>query len=275
MLSEKKSQSDSPIRLGIISALPHEQQGLNQSMQQQRQTQRGMRDYSEGNCWGIDCISVLSRIGKVAAAATAVVLIERFAVTHILFTGVAGSADQAVQIGDIVIAEQLIQHDMNAQPLFPRFQVPLTERSEFTANADLNQQLSAAVDDFIRLDFLNVIQPRDRQQFCLETPRLHQGLIASGDEFICSEKRIRTLKADLPSVLAVEMEGAAVAQVCFEYGLPFAVIRTISDKANAQACIDFLQFIEKVAAPYAFHTIRRFCLTMAQKRAMRLAATPK
>jgi adenosylhomocysteine nucleosidase len=89
--------------------------------------------------------------------------------------------------------------------------------------------------------------------------RVHRGLIASGDQFIGKLSQIQALKAELPDLLAVEMEGAAVAQVCFELGIPFAVIRTISDNANDDAAVDFMHFIKTVASRYAFDVIQNFC----------------
>jgi adenosylhomocysteine nucleosidase len=105
----------------------------------------------------------------------------------------------------------------------------------------------------------SVISPETAQAFRLEKPRLHRGLIASGDQFIGKRGQVAQLKAALPALLAVEMEGAAVAQVCFELGIPFAVIRTISDKANEDAATDFMHFVKTVASPYAFDILRRFC----------------
>lgn len=246
-------------RLGLISALHQEQAGLIESMQDPQTINRGQRDYVTGLLWGIDSVCVLSRIGKVAAAATAATLIERFGVTHIVFTGVAGSADAAVQVGDIVIAEELVQHDMDATPLFPRFQVPLTGLSHFASDKELTDRLAQAAKDFIVHDFQKEIEPTERAAFNLDQPRIHRGLIASGDEFIDSRDRLAELKQALPGLLAVEMEGAAVAQVCFEFGVPFAVIRTISDNANEDSPHDFMRFIERVAARYAFKTVERLC----------------
>ncbi len=101
-----------------------------------------------------------------------------------------------------------------------------------------------------------------RRDFRLQQPRLHRGLIASGDQFISSAAHINALGAALPGLLAVEMEGAAVAQVCFELGVPFAVIRTISDNANEEAAHDFMRFVKAVASRYAFHIVMRFCRQM-------------
>ncbi|HJU71717.1 MAG TPA: 5'-methylthioadenosine/adenosylhomocysteine nucleosidase [Paucimonas sp.] len=247
------------IRLGIISALHQEQAGLIDAMSNPRIVKRAMRDYVTGRYGSIDCVFVLSRIGKVAAAATAATLIERFDVTHILFTGVAGAADDAVAIGDIVVAEALIQHDMDASPLFPRFEVPLLGLSHFASDKKLTNGLAAAAGLFIQQDLAQAINAEDRVRFRLHQPKLHHGLIASGDAFIDNRTHLAELKKKLPEVLAVEMEGAAVAQVCFEFGVPFAVIRTISDAANEDSPTDFMRFIERVAAHYAFGIVKRLC----------------
>jgi adenosylhomocysteine nucleosidase len=248
-----------PYRLGIISALQEEQAGLITQMRDATVFTRGKRDYVHGNLWGIDCICVLSRLGKVASAATAAMLIERFDVSHLLFTGVAGSADSEVRVGDIVIASELVQHDMDTRPLFPRFEIPLTGLSRFPSDAESNRYLLEAATNFLDQDLLTEISEESRADFNLTQPRIHQGLIASGDEFIASALRLQELKMDFPDLLAVEMEGAAVAQVCHEFGIPFSVIRTISDNANEDSAVDFLSFIRHVASVYAFHTIRRLC----------------
>jgi adenosylhomocysteine nucleosidase len=250
-----------PIHLGLISALKQEQTGLLDMMQESQLINRGMREYTTGKLWDIDCTCVLSRIGKVAAATTVATLIERFKVTHILFTGVAGSADPSVAVGDIVIADSLIQHDMDTSPLFPRFEVPLTGVSRFPSDKYLSDLLVDAANHFIAKDWLQVIDIEDRTNFNIHTPKVHQGLLASGDEFIDDSTRMMELKNSLPEVLAVEMEGAAVAQVCFEFGIPFSVIRTISDNANENSPKDFMQFIDRVAAQYAFNIVKRVCGT--------------
>jgi adenosylhomocysteine nucleosidase len=233
------------MRLGIISALAEEQMGLIDAMQNVEKHVHGMRDYTVGKLWDIDAVCVLSRIGKVAAAMTASILVEKFNVTHIVFTGVAGSGDVGVRVGDIVVAESLVQHDMDASPLFPRFEIPLTGQSHVASDRDVTRRLALAAREFLQ------DEPG--------TPQLHRGLIASGDQFIRHRAQLGALKDALPDLLAVEMEGAAVAQVCFELGIPFGVIRTISDNANEDAPVDFMEFVHKVASRYAFGVLRNFC----------------
>ena len=253
-----------PIRLGIVSALREEQTGLLAQMRDMKTVTRGMRDYLHGNLWGVDCVCVLSRLGKVASATTVATLIERFDVSAVIFTGVAGSADPDVKVGDVVIAESLVQHDMDTRPLFPRFEIPLTGQSRFASDVGLSEKLHRAASLFLENDLKSAISLTQQQIFGLHRPRVHRGLIASGDEFIGSTARLRELREDFPDLLAVEMEGAAVAQVCFEFGIPFSVIRTISDGADETSAIDFLAFIREVAAVYAFHTTRRLCSILVE-----------
>jgi adenosylhomocysteine nucleosidase len=247
------------MRLGIISALHEEQQGLVDAMQRPYKLIHGMREYWAGKLWEIDAVCVLSRIGKVAAAMTATTLVEKFGVTHILFTGVAGAGDASIAVGDIVVAESLVQHDMDASPLFPRHEVPLTGLSHFASDRKMTLGLAQAAQRFLELEFMHVIDARERAVFALQAPRVHRGLVASGDQFVSHGDRIQALGEALPGLLAVEMEGAAVAQVCFELGIPFGVIRTISDNANEHAATDFMRFVKSVAAQYAFYIVRQFC----------------
>ena len=248
------------MRLGIISALSEEQQGLVEAMQSPYKLIHGQREYWVGQLWEIDAVCVLSRIGKVAAAMTATTLVEKFGVTHILFTGVAGAGDKTVQVGDIVVAESLVQHDMDASPLFPRFEVPLIGLTHFRADHGLSTRLLDAAHAFLDEDFINAIEDGEKAAFRLTQPRIHRGLIASGDQFIKEGAHINRLNAALPGLVAVEMEGAAVAQVCYELDVPCAVIRTISDNANENAATDFMRFVKSVAARYALYIVRRFCL---------------
>jgi adenosylhomocysteine nucleosidase len=248
------------MRLGIISALSEEQQGLVEAMQGPYKLIHGQREYWVGQLWEIDAVCVLSRIGKVAAAVTTTTLVEKFGVTHILFTGVAGAGDKTVQVGDIVVAESLVQHDMDASPLFPRFEVPLTGLTHFRADHGLGTRLLDAAYAFLDNDFQDAIDAEEKTVFRLTQPRIHRGLIASGDQFINDLEHINGLNAALPGLVAVEMEGAAVAQACYELGVPCAVIRTISDNANENAATDFMRFVKSVAARYAYYIVRRFCL---------------
>ena len=233
-----------PKPIAILSALPEEQQGLVEQLQCPSCIQHAGREFWSGELHGQPVVLALSRIGKVAAATTAAALVSHFQVRAIVFTGVAGGVGAGVQVGDVVVASGFVQHDMDASPLFPRYEVPLTGRSVFTTDAAWTARLLAACQTG-----LSGMGHGGRQ------PMVHRGLIATGDRFVNSAQEVadmvRLLSAHGHAVLAVEMEGAAVAQVCGDYGIPFAAVRTISDRADDSAHVDFPVFVRDVASMYA------------------------
>jgi len=212
------------------------------------QVEIGGRRFHLGTIFGHPVVMALSGIGKVAAATTATLLIERFGAAALLFTGVAGGLKAGVSVGDVVVARALLQHDMDASPLFPRYEVPLTGCSHFATDAAFGDALAAAARSCMARagDLLGAHQA----EFGIHRPLVHEGLIVSGDRFIASAVQSLALAAALPDALAVEMEGAAVAQVCADFGLPLAVLRTVSDRADDAAHIDFSRFIVEVASVY-------------------------
>ena len=237
----------------ILSALAEEQHGLLALLTHPERVTRAGRDFWRGELQGRPVVLALSKIGKVAAATTATTLIEAFDVRRIVFTGVAGGVGAGVQVGDVVVASEFVQHDMDASPLFPRYHVPLYGRDCFACDTALSAMLLEAVQAGVagaggRFDAKN------------EGVIVHQGLIASGDRFVSAAAESQALQAALLAgglaPLAVEMEGAAVAQVCFDYGIPFAAVRTISDRADDQAHVDFPTFVAEVASRYALAIIQ-------------------
>ena len=238
-------------RFGIVSAIAQEQQGLLECLQQPRCVRHGSRDYTLGTLWGSEVVLVLCGIGKVAAAATTTSLIVEFGCNALLFTGVAGGLGDGVAVGDLVIADTLLQHDLDARPLYPQYEVPDTGLTHFAANRALTDRLHAAAQRLLSPQAKPLIDAETRQTFGLHTPRVHRGLIVSGDRFISTRDDSDALRHALPDALAVEMEGAAVAQVCRDYDVPFALVRTISDRADDTAHIDFGRFIHAVASQYS------------------------
>ncbi|MFM2405363.1 MAG: hypothetical protein RL223_3243 [Pseudomonadota bacterium] len=208
------------------------------------------REFHCGTLHGQPVVAVLCGIGKVAAALTTTLLAERHGVRALVFTGVAGGLAPQARVGDVVLGRTLLQHDMDASPLFPRFEVPLTGRSRFDADAALSDRLACAVEAVLASPshYGAGVDAAEVAALGVQAPRLYQGLIVSGDRFVSSAAESQALQQALPEALAVEMEGAAIAQVCHDLGLPFAVLRTISDRADDSAHVDFTRFIDVVAA---------------------------
>ena len=221
-------------RLGILTAMPEEAGALLEAFGPGAdRVEFGRRVYTVGTLWGVDVVVVVARCGKVAAATTATELIARFGVDHVICTGVAGGLGEGVSIGDVVVADRLVQHDLDARPLWPRHVVPLLEEGFFATDPEWTERIERAARAFVR-----------------GGERVHRGLIASGDQFIHGLTMGGAVLGALPGVLCVEMEGAAVAQVCREYGVGCAVFRAISDRADADAPADFGRSLGSLAASH-------------------------
>ena len=243
--------------IGIMGALPEEINGVVNLLQNKKEHRFGKRIYYTGTINNQDVVVVYSRIGKVAAAATVSTLILKFNITELIFTGVAGGIASDLKIGDIVLGTELVQHDMDASPLFPQFEIPLIGKSHFKTDSEFLKLGENSIQHILENSYLHqVIDTEDLDQFNIHHPKLHLGLIASGDQFFKDSEQKNNLLSNLPDTKCVEMEGASVAQVCYEFEIPFIVIRTISDEADQHSTIDFMKFTEKISNIYSIEIIK-------------------
>jgi len=253
------AQKAHKMRIGIICAHPNEVGRLIESMQDVTKSEKGMRTYYEGTLYGIDTVAVIARVGKVAASSTATHLIGQYHVDIILYTGVAGACDEALEIGDIVIANGLIQHDMDSSPLTPAFTIPFLKIKTFCPDSFLQEKAYAAAKHFLSKQYSKTLTPETIEEFKLHSPKVVLATIASGDKFFSDKTELAKLKQKLPEACCVEMEGAAVAQVCYEYDVPCVVIRIISDRAVQNAEVDCLKFMKQVSHLYSEKIIENLC----------------
>jgi adenosylhomocysteine nucleosidase len=219
--------------IGIMSAMEIELEYIGSDMLVESVDTIGASVYKLGQLEGIPCVMVHGGVGKVGAAHAAQILIIHYGVDAVIFTGVAGGIDPDLGIGDIVISDDVVHHDFG-QILPERF-VPF-DTIGYPADSilvGLAQQASANV-------VLETIPEAIRGEEAM--PRVTLGRVATGDQFISSEaKRLwieQTFHAD-----CVEMEGAAVAQICTLHKVPFVIIRSLSDLANEDAEVDFQSFV--------------------------------
>ncbi len=251
------------MKLGIIGAMPEEIERIAEDFQRDASQFVAGREYHIGRFKGCDAVLVFSRWGKVAAAATATALIERFNVDCIIFTGVAGAVATHLDVGDVVIADRLIQHDFDvsaarisddAGGMLPKYAIPFLGISYFPVEERLVVLARKAAEEYISSSAAGMSDhPMSDHPWKFGATRsVHVGTIASGDQFIAHREKLETLRVEIPNVLCVEMEGAAVAQVCHEYKVPYLVIRAISDKADHSAPMDFLSFVRDVARHYSY-----------------------
>ncbi|MBN2637955.1 MAG: 5'-methylthioadenosine/adenosylhomocysteine nucleosidase [Bacteroidales bacterium] len=241
--------------IGIMGAMQEEIAHLVEALADHQEETSGKRIYHTGTLYGVSVVVVFSRWGKVAAASTVTHLLLRYQVQEIIFTGVAGAVNPELQIGDVVVGEKLFQHDMDARPLMDRYEIPLLKRNFFESNHRLKTLAFDASQRFLE-EIVAEIKPEEIIRFNITEPKVVFGNIASGDRFIAIESDISEMLTSLPDLACVEMEGAAVAQVCYEHNLPFVIIRTISDVVGVHTDTDVMAFIQSVASHYSNGIIR-------------------
>jgi adenosylhomocysteine nucleosidase len=246
------------IPLGIICAMPEEIAALLDDMSQIERGELAGREVLTGQLFGRPVAMIESGIGKVAAAMTATLLLNALRCRAIIMSGVAGGIDPGLAIGDLVVAQRLVQHDYGRQQAegFTPFQPGVPPfgpgRPDFGYDlpADLVDRVHQALDGF-QLPAL----PADLVGAGARAPVIKIGTIVSGDQFINDEAVRQRLQSQF-GAHAVEMEGAAVAQVAKAFGVPAIVIRSLSDLAGADSHLDFGKFITAVA-PTAAKVVER------------------
>ena len=206
------------------------------------------RDFFVGKLYNKDVVLVFSKCGKVSSALTTTILAQEFKIKKLIFTGVAAGINSELKIGDIVIANKLYQYDMDARPLFPEHEIPLTNKIYYETDKTLQEQARKASETAIR-QVNQTLTQEDRKSLNIKSPQVYLGNIASGDLFV---SHLNYKKLSLrEETFALEMEGASVAQVAHDYNLPFIIIRTVSDLANKKSLHNFSLFIEKAAMNYS------------------------
>lgn len=228
-----------PRLIGVMGAMDVELEMIHQDMLIEQVDTIAQRIFTVGTLYDIPCITVRAGIGKVNAAMTSEMLIREYGVDAIVFTGVAGGIDPDLHIGDIVISERVVHHDLGEiQP--DSFVV--WDTIGYIADSALVEFTMQAVMKTI----FKPIPPEMREGRNL-LPRVKLGIVATGDQFIASETKRQWIEQSLHAA-CVEMEGAAVAQVCTVHDVPFVIIRSLSDLANEEADIDFESFVHYAAA---------------------------
>lgn len=218
------------MKFGIIGAMKEEVQFFKESVSDIKEINKGLLTFYTGNWHGFDVIISQSGVGKVNAAMTAQSIIDLYDVDKIIFTGVAGGVDEKLNVEDVVVSTCCQEHDIDASPLgFDRGTIPMFDGcSIFYADEELVEMALMGAVKLVGED------------------KTVKGKIISGDQFIANKDEVKSLR-QLFSPACVEMEGAAVAHVCYFNEVPFVVIRTISDKANGEAPTSFTEFVDKVA----------------------------
>ena len=229
--SESESESETKKEaIGIIGAMDVEVTSLKEAADITKTTKIAEMEFCEGTLGGKNIVIVKCGMGKVNAGICAHTLINDFHCTKIINTGVAGSLDSQIDIGDIVVSTEAVQHDFNVEAIgFQKGEIPYTGLIAFPAD----EALRAAAVEAVRQS----------------APDIHvfEGRVCSGDQFISTKEQKDTI-IDNFGGLCCEMEGAAIAQTCYLNSTPFVVIRAISDKPDETEFVDYKVFEAQAAA---------------------------
>lgn len=216
------------IKLGIIGAMEEEVETLLEQMEEKCASTKAGSTFYEGKLNGLDAVVIQCGIGKVNAALCVQILCDCYGVTHVVNTGIAGSLCADLDIGDLVVSRDAMYHDFDCCAFgYPMGKVPGMDVVAFPADEEMIRLAFAAAED---------VNPGHTKL----------GRVASGDQFVASKELKNQIIANTQA-LCTEMEGTAIAQTAYRNGVPFVIIRAISDKADNSADMDYPTF-EKIAA---------------------------
>lgn len=214
--------------IGIIGAMEEEVVILRELMKDKRTETIAGCEFTTGKMNGTDVVLLRSGIGKVNAAMSTTILMQKYQPDYVINTGSAGGSNPELNVGDVVISTEVRHHDVDVTVFGYEYgQVPQLPPA-FEADVELIKTAMKAAKDISGI-------------------RIVEGLIASGDSFMSDPERVDYIKEKFINIQAVEMEAAAVAQVCHQFKTPFVIIRSLSDIAGKESNISFEQYLEKAA----------------------------
>ncbi|MDE4083762.1 5'-methylthioadenosine/S-adenosylhomocysteine nucleosidase [Planococcus maritimus] len=233
------------MRIGVIGAMEEEVELLRNQLANTSVREIANSEFTTGTYKGQELILLKSGIGKVNAAMTTTILMQEFKPDLVLNIGSAGGFDEELEVGAVVISDEVRHHDVDATVFgYELGQVPQMPAA-YTANKELIELAVKAVDEI------------GEHQHAV-------GLIATGDSFMSDPERVALVKQQFPEMKAAEMEAAAVAQVCFQYDTAFVVIRALSDIAGKESSVSFDEFLP-VAAKHSTEIVLRVIEKMLQR----------
>jgi len=220
--------NEQPERIGIIGAMEPEVASIKEAMDIDYTEEIASMNFCVGKLYGRDVVVVQCGMGKVNAGLCAQLLISEFNVKSVINTGVAGSLDNRLNIGDYVVSVDAVQHDFDVSAIgFKKGEIPYTGLYAFEADKDLRAKARWAISQCIGATVI-------------------EGRVCSGDQFISTHEQKERITDDFGG-LCCEMEGGSIAHVCHLNNTPFVIIRAVSDKADGSASEDFEEFSKRVA----------------------------
>lgn len=216
------------MKIGIIGAMEQEVSTLKQSIENCREVSKAGCTFYAGQLNGVDVVLLQSGIGKVAAAVGTTILLDEYQPDLVINTGSAGGFDSSLSLGDVVISTEVRHHDADVTAFGYEMGQMAQQPAAFIADEKL-------------------IEIAEQALAKMESKHAVRGLICTGDAFVASAERQAFIRQHFPTVVAVEMEAAAIAQTCHQFKVPFVVVRAISDVADKEASMSFDEFLPLAA----------------------------
>ncbi|MDQ0161259.1 5'-methylthioadenosine/S-adenosylhomocysteine nucleosidase [Bacillus alveayuensis] len=216
------------MKVAIIGAMEEEVKILRDKLENKAQEVIAASEFTTGTLNGVGVILLKSGIGKVNAAISTTLLLDRFKPDYVINTGSAGGFHQSLNVGDVVISTEVRHHDVDVTAFGYEYgQVPGLP--------------AAFIPDQLLVDIA------EKKASEISDIQVVKGAIATGDSFMNDPNRVNFIRTKFPELYAVEMEAAAIAQVCYQFKTPFVIIRALSDIAGKESNISFEQFLGKAA----------------------------
>ncbi|KAA0875443.1 5'-methylthioadenosine/S-adenosylhomocysteine nucleosidase [Nitrincola tapanii] len=239
--------SPQPLRIALIGAMDQEIELLRTSLAQLNSFTQAGYDFHEGELHGAQVMLLKSGIGKVNAAIGTALLLSQFQPDCVINTGSAGGTDPSLQVGDLVISDEVLHHDADLTIFgYQPGQLPGMPAT-FSSDPLLSQVAEECIAQFSGMQMVH-------------------GLIATGDSFMNQPERVAHICQLFPDLKAVEMEAAAIAQTCFRFQTPCIVIRALSDVAGRESNISFKEFLE-TAATHSAQMVSAIVKDLVQRQA--------
>ncbi|GAA0361115.1 5'-methylthioadenosine/adenosylhomocysteine nucleosidase [Alkalibacterium iburiense] len=232
------------LKIGIIAAMEQEIRVLTEQLNHKEEITKANQKFYKGKLSDMNVVLVQSGIGKVNASIAATLLIEVFQVDAVINTGSAGGIGAGLSVGDLVLSKQLAYNDADARAFgYAYGQIPQMPERYGADDKLISLFMKAAEKEWT----------------------IRNGLIVTGDSFISSKVEIKKIKEYFEDALVTEMEGAAIAQTCYQFDIPFLVIRAVSDVADEEASVSFDEFIE-LAGKKSAETVINFLKEIKQEQ---------
>jgi len=212
------------LKIAIIGAMDEEIESLKPQIENCEETEIAGFKFFSGQINGKEILLLQSGIGKVNAAIGTTVLLENFMPTHVINTGSAGGFDQALEVGDVVISDEVCYHDVDVTA----FDYVMGQVPQMPARFKADEELVKIAQELETLKEVKTVT----------------GLIATGDIFMHNPEKVEETRKHFPTMQACEMEAAAIAQTCFRYKVPFIIFRSLSDIAGKESNISFPEYVK-------------------------------